>query len=324
MTAFILPSASTMASHVDALFHFLLVTCGVALAIIVFGKLFFLFRFHRSRVEEEKSSYITGHTVTEAGVAVLLTIWVMFIFWWGWTDYKALRTAPPGAMEIHVTGRQWSWEALYDDGRRLTNELVVPVGRPVKLLMTSKDVLHSFFVPAFRVKQDVIPNVYTSLWFEATKEGEYPVYCAEYCGDAHSAMLAKVRVLEPHAFEAWAMAYELEQEKEPSGEGESAKLEGLAKQGEALFAKSGCVACHSLEGKKVIGPQLNGIFGTEVELADGQKVSIDENYLRESILEPNAKIVKGFAPMMPTMKGQLQESEVTALITYIKSFGGKK
>ena len=179
LITFRLPQASTMASMVDNLFDFILWTSVISFVGIVFGKLLFLVRFRRKKVPESKTAYITGHTAMEMSVAGILLVWVMVIFYFGWVDYKKLRVAPANSLEINVIAKQWLWEFQYSDGRRLTNELVVPKGRPVKLIMTSQDVLHSFFVPNFRVKQDIIPNTYTSLWFEATQLGEHPIYCAE-------------------------------------------------------------------------------------------------------------------------------------------------
>lgn len=310
--SFHLPQASTMAPMVDQLFDFILITSLISFCIIVFGKLLFLIRFWRKKKAEHLTPYITGHTATEVSVAVLLTIWVMVIFYFGWEGYKKLRAAPSDAMEVNVTGKQWLWEMQYLDGRRLTNELVVPKGKPVKLIMTSKDVLHSFFIPHFRVKQDVIPNTYTSLWFEATQVGEFPVYCAEYCGTAHSKMLAKVRVLEPEDFEAWQVdALPL------------AVAKDLAQWGQEIFAGKGCPACHSVDGTPGVGPSQKGVFGGEEELADGTKMIVDENYIRESLMEPNKKVVKGFQPIMPTFQGQLSEEEINALIAFIKSLKEK-
>lgn len=316
-----LPQASTMAGNVDALFDFILWTSVASFLIIVLGKLFFLIRFRRKKVPERESLYLTGHTATEVSVSVILLIWVMVIFYWGWTGYKRLRTAPAGAMEINVIGKQWLWEIQYADGRRLTNELVVPKGKPVKLIMTSKDVLHSFFVPDFRVKQDVIPNTYTSLWFEATETGEHPIYCAEYCGAAHSGMLGTVRVLEPQEFERWQLAGFL---GEAAAEGEEAKPpKNLAEKGREIFMAKGCQACHTTDGSKGLGPTQKGVFGKTEELEGGGAVTVDENYIRESLMEPAKKVVKGFQPIMPTFQGQLTDEEINALIGFIKSLGGK-
>lgn len=326
MIGFSLQRASTMAPAVDALFNFVLWTCLASFLLIVFGKVFFLIKFWRKKRPEHLTPYITGHTATELSVAGILLIWVMVIFYWGWIDYKKLRTAPTDSMEIYVTGRQWSWQFRYPEGQTLMNEMVVPKGRPVKLIMTSEDVLHSFFVPDFRVKQDIIPKTYTSLWFEATKTGEFPVFCAEYCGAAHSGMLAKVKVVEPDEYEDWLTSGKLEAQEKAAPSGAEASG-NLAEQGKILYNAKACAACHTTDGKVLIGPSFAGIFGHEVELEGGAKAKVDENYIRESLMEPNAKVVKGFQPVMPTMKGQLTDDEINALIAFIKSLaaeGGKK
>lgn len=309
----LLPQASTMAPAVDALFDFILWTSVFSFLLIVFGKIFFLIRFWRKKGGEHATPYITGHTVTELSVAAVLLIWGMVIFYWGWTDYKKLRTAPAGAMEVYVTGRQWSWQFQYPDGQK-TSELIVPRGRPVKLIMGSEDVLHSFFIPAFRVKQDLIPKSYMSLWFEATQTGEFPVYCAEYCGTAHSAMLSKVRVLEPNDFEDWQLGQQFAEASAPT--------ENLEALGKTVYTTKACSACHTVDGKASLGPTFAGLWGHKVELADGKKVVVDETYIRESLMEPTAKVVKGFQPVMPTMKGQITEEEIKAVIEYIKSLKG--
>lgn len=320
MIGFSLQRASTMAPAVDSLFNFILWTCLASFLLIVFGKIFFLIRFRRKKRPEHLTAYITGHTATELSVAGILLVWVMVIFYWGWIDYKKLRTAPPGAMEIYVTARQWSWQFRYPEGQTLMNEMIVPKGKPVKLIMTSEDVLHSFFVPDFRIKQDLIPKTYTSLWFEATKTGEFPVFCAEYCGAAHSGMLAKVKVVEPEEFEDWELSGKFAALEKPSG--------NLLEQGKTLYNAKACSACHATDDKVLIGPSFAGIFGDEAELEGGAKALVDENYIRESLMEPNAKVVKGFQPLMPTMKGQLTDDEINALIEFIKSLsaegGGKK
>lgn len=319
---FRLPQASTFAANTDRLFDFILWTSVISFCIIVFGKLFFLIRFHRKKVPEHQSAYITGHTKTEASVAVVLFIWCMAIFYWGWVDYKTMRSAPSDAMEINIIAKQWMWEMQYPDGRRLTNELVVPKGKPVKLIMTSKDVIHSFFVPNFRIKQDVIPNTFTSLWFTATEVGEQPIFCAEYCGAAHSGMLGKVKVLEPEDFEAWQVA----STEEPSGTGlpgsataGAAPAKSLAETGREVYAQKGCQACHTVNGSNLVGPTHKGVFGRVEQLEGGGTIKVDENYLRESLMEPTKKVVKGFPPIMPTFQGQLTEEEINALIAYLKS-----
>ena len=325
-----LPQASNFAPMVDRLFDFILWFSIISFLIIVVGMVFFLFKYWRKKIPEDKSAYITGHTKTEMSVAFFLLVVVMVIFYWGWIDYKAMKTAPEDALEINVIARQWLWQFQYADGKMLTNELVVPKDKPVSLIMTSQDVLHSFYVPDFRIKQDVLPKMYTNVWFVANKTGPYQVFCAEYCGTSHSQMLAKVKVLEPDDFEQWQMTGELPEGMETkvapaeasaavSGAAASTQGEPLAEKGKTLFSNKGCTACHSVTGAAGVGPTLKGLFGHPVELVDGQKVNVDENYIRQSITEPQSNMVKGFQPIMPTFKGQLSEEEINALISFIKS-----
>lgn len=247
----------------------------------------------------------------------------MVIFVWGYAVYHKMVSAPADAMEIQVIGKQWLWQFQYDDGRSTINEFYVPVNRPVRLKMTSTDVLHSFFIPNFRVKQDVVPGMYSSVWFEATVPGKHQVYCTEYCGAAHSKMLAHVVALEPEDWENWKRGKKILAEEKPQLETPSrAEVQvALVDQGKAHFQAKGCVACHSVDGasKGSMGPTLKGVFGTSVDLMSGGPVVADENYIRESIENPTAKIVKGFNPIMPTFKGLISDMEMNALIAYIKS-----
>jgi cytochrome c oxidase subunit 2 len=206
-------------------------------------------------------------------------------------------------MEIAVVGRQWMWKIQHPSGRREINELHVPVGAPVKLRIASQDVIHSFYIPAFRVKMDAVPGRYTQLWFEATKPGEYHLFCAEYCGTEHSRMIGKVVVMEPDQFQNWL-----------GGVTEETPVEA----GERLFAEFNCANCHT-GGTRQRGPHLGGLFGKPVRLADGRTVTFDETYIRESIINPNAKIVAGYAPVMPTYRGQLSEEQLLQLVAYIRS-----
>jgi cytochrome c oxidase subunit 2 len=242
-----------------------------------------------------------------------------------------------------VIGKQWLWQFQYDDGRTTIGDLYVPVNKPVKLIMTSEDVIHSFFIPNFRAKQDVVPQMYTSVWFQATVPGKHQVFCTEYCGGAHSQMLAKVIALDEQQWLSWKMGKKIDLAALPTaGVGDDALAEavrkedeakqaavagpsgalqvsGLALEGKNLMQAKGCIACHSTDGAKLTGPTLKGVFSHEVELADGSKVVADENYLRESIENPNAKMVKGFSPIMPTFKGMISETEMNAVIAYIKT-----
>lgn len=309
-----LPQASTIAQNIDTLYRFIFWASSLSFGIIVSGMIFFIFRYRRRSLDpDKKTPYITGHLPTEFSVAGVLLILVMAIFLWGWIDYRKIIRSPDDTLEINVVGKQWLWDIWYTNGRQLTNELVVPKDRPVKLLMSSQDVIHSFFIPAFRLKQDVLPGRYTTLWFQATEAGEHQVLCAEYCGTAHSQMLAKVKVLEPSEFESWQAAWK------PAEAGKPKAGVSLLDLGQELFTKKGCNACHTVTDQKLIGPGMKGIFGRTSELADGTKAKADENYIRESLMDPQTKLVKGYPPVMPTFRGTLTDDEVNALVVYLKS-----
>lgn len=331
---FKLPEASTLAHGFEVLYDFIYWFSILTFIIIVGTMVYFMWRYRRSRNDPKKTTYLTGHTPTELSVALILFVFVMVMFYWGWVEYQKHLTVPANAIEINVIGKQWLWEFEYTNGRKMVNKVVVPKGKPVKLIMTSADVLHSFYVPNFRVKQDVVPKAYTKVWFNATQTGEHQVYCAEYCGTAHSKMLAKVHVVEPKEYNRWQVSWELEQklgvskaqaaEKAPEvamkkEEPEEKPIVSTTERGKKLFAEKGCTACHSVTGQVLVGPSIKGIFGHEVELKDGSKVTVDENYLRESIMDPQVKLVKGFQPLMPTYRGTLSDEEINALVAYIKS-----
>jgi cytochrome c oxidase subunit II len=294
--------ASTGAGNVDALFVFLLLLTGfVCIAIFIFI-VFFALKY-RTRAGH-KAEQIEGSIPLEVTWSVVPLGIFMVIFLWGAVIYFQERTPPRGADEVYVVAKQWMWKLEHEQGQKEINELHVPVGRDVKLIMTSQDVIHSFYVPAFRIKQDVVPGRYTTAWFRATRPGVYHLFCAEYCGTAHSGMIGQVVVLEPAQYQAWL-----------SG---GATFGSLAANGESLFQQLGCPTCHrfDIQGR---GPNLRGIFDRPVQLEDGRSVVADENYIRESILSPSAKIVSGFKPIMPTFQGLVSEEQLTALVAYIKS-----
>jgi len=219
---------------------------------------------------------------------------------------------PTNAIEVYVVGKQWMWKLQHATGQREINELHVPVGRKVKLIMTSEDVIHDFFVPAFRTKADVVPGRYTTMWFEATKAGQYHLFCAEYCGMNHSGMTGSVIVMEPRDFDNWLS-------------GNTGNMTP-ATAGQQLYQTLGCASCHGANGEGGRGPALTGTFGSQVSLANGGAVIADEAYLRESIINPQAKIVTGFGPIMPTFQGQVSEDQLMQLVAYIKSLhvGGQQ
>jgi len=302
--------ASAGAPAVDRLFYFILGVSALFFALIVGLMIVFVVRFRRRGVGEAEPSptHNTWLEVTWSGIPLLL---VIAIFAWGFKVYLDMNTPPANAYEVQVTGQKWKWLFTYPNGH-VDENLHVPVDRPVKLVMTSEDVIHSFFVPAFRVKRDVVPGRYATLWFEATRVGEFQALCAEYCGTSHSDMLAQVVVHPPGGFERWlAEAADLTARMPP------------AEAGERLFRTRGCAQCHAMDGSVKIGPSLVGVVGRRVALRDGSTVVADENYVRESILEPQAKIAAGFEPVMPTFKGRLKDQEITALIAYLKAAGGE-
>lgn len=295
--------ASTMAGRVDALFFFLIAVSVFFVALIFLVILVFAVKYRR-RADDERPEPIEGKLWLEVLWSVIPFGLTMVMFVWGALIFFDIHDPPDDALEIGVVGRQWMWKVQHPTGQSEINELHVPVGQAVKLLMTSEDVIHDFYLPAFRVKQDVLPGRYTSVWFEATKAGVYQLFCAEYCGTQHSGMIGRVVVLEPAEFERWL-----------SG---GATGMSMVDQGASLFKRFGCETCHRSGGTNQ-GPALAGLFGKTVKLQGGATVIADEDYLRESILDPRAKIVSGYQPIMPTFKGLVSEEGLLQLIAYIKS-----
>ena len=301
--------ASTTVASVDWLYDFLYWMSVISSVVILGAMLYFVVKYKaKSRAANEVPEKSSDHsTVLEIAWSVLPMFVVVAIFVWGFQGYLNLRTSPKGAMEIRATGQKWKWLFSYPGG--MTDDVLhVPVGQPVRMLINSVDVLHALFIPAFRVKMDAVPGRYTELWFNATKAGEFPVFCAEYCGTSHSDMLTRVVVHPPGGYEKWLREQEEKDLNTPPVE-----------LGKKLFDKQGCSTCHSVDGTPKIGPTWKGLFGKEEPLTDGSKATVDENYLRESIVDPNAKIVQGFVPSMPTYQGKLKDKELDGIIAYIKS-----
>jgi cytochrome c oxidase subunit 2 len=320
--------ASTMADRVDALFWFLMLVSGFFGLLIAGAIVLFAYRYRRRRSPEytpELGEPVVGSWILEIGWTVVPFIISMFIFTWGASVYFAMAQAPADAIEVYVVGRQWMWKVQHMEGRREINELHVPVGRAVKLIMTSEDVIHSFFIPDFRVKMDVLPGRYTSLWFEPTREGVYRLFCAEYCGTQHSGMIGRIVVLSRSEYQDWLSgggAAEMALAGAPRGEKPS-----LASQGEQLFGRNGCKTCHATTAAErvaaSIGPPLYGLFGRSVPLENGYSVVAEEQYLRRSILEPMAETVSGYRPVMPTYAGRLSEEDVMKMVAFIKSLSAE-
>lgn len=300
---FVPEQASTMAGEVDNLTFFLVgmstfFTVLIALMVIVFAVKY------RRRNPDQVGSSFENSAFLEITWTVIPLLIVLFTFGWGLKVFFGLSRPPADAVSYYVTGKQWMWKLQHPTGQREINELHVPVGQPTRLVMTSEDVIHSFFVPAFRVKADVVPGRTTSLWFTPTKPGRYHLFCTEFCGTEHSRMIGSIVVQEPGDYQAWLAG--------------APAAKATAGGGEALFAQYACDTCHKAEpGGR--GPVLHGILGTEVALSDGTKVLVDDAYIRESILNPTAKLVQGYEPLMPSFQGQISDEALAQLVTYVKS-----
>ena len=305
------PAKSTLAHQTDTLFWFvhlssLVLTVGLIAVII-----YFVYKYRRQS-EDEVTPLITHNNKLEVTWSVIPLILVLIVFGWGYQVYMNQQVVPDDAYEVNVTAQKWIWQFQYENGARSTGKLHVPADRPVKLVMSSNDVIHSFYVPAFRLKQDVVPGRYTEMWFNVPEPGKSIIYCTEYCGTGHSDMLGEVVVHEQGEFEDWLA----------ENAGGASKPEDLApaEWGEQLAQQNACQTCHSIDGSQLTGPTWQGKFGSQEPLTDGSSVTVDENYLRESILEPDAKIVEGYqAGLMPTYQGQLNDEQINAIIEYIKT-----
>ncbi len=310
--------ASTIAPKVDVLYFYLVVVSVISSALIFIAAIYFAVKYRRRSEDEPPPPRVHDVLALEITWIAIPLVIVMIAFFWGARVYFDLLRPPENALEIFVVGRQWMWKFQHPDGQREINQLHVPVGRPVKLTMASEDVIHSFFVPAFRVKHDVVPGFYTSVWFEATRAGTYHLFCAEYCGMLHSGMIGHVVALEPREYEEWlSQTLEGVAGAIPGGPVNGGERT-LAERGEKLFNELGCQLCHAPE-RRGIGPALAGLYGSTVQLEGGQTAVADDTYIRESILTPQAKVTAGFQPLMPSYQGRVNEEEVIQLIAYIRS-----
>ena len=296
--------ASSFSWKVDAL-YFYLSGVTVFFSLLIGATLIFFVIRYRRRSPYEIPRPVAGSHKLETLWTIIPFVIAMTMFGWGAQIYFEQYSPPQSGMEIYVVGKQWMWKIQHATGQREINELHVPVGRRIKLIMTSEDVIHDFFVPAFRTKMDVVPGRYMTLWFEATKTGRYHLFCAEYCGMNHSGMIGSVIVMEPREFDNWL-----------SGNTGGATP---AAAGQQLYQTLGCASCHGTNGEGGRGPTLAGTFGGLAPLQNGQSVRIDEGYIRESILNPQAKLVAGFGPIMPTFQGQISEDQLVQIIAFIKS-----
>jgi cytochrome c oxidase subunit II len=295
--------ASVQAGQVDAIYFFM-VAVTAFFSLLIAGLIVFFAIKYRRHNDNEVGAAIHGSLALELMWTIIPLFIVMGMFGWGAKVFFDLYRVPAGAMEVFIVGKQWMWKAQHMTGQREINELHVPIGKPVKLIMGSEDVLHSYYIPAFRVKADVIPGRYNTMWFQATTPGRYHLFCAEYCGTKHSGMIGSVVAMEPAEFQTWL----------DGGKSEDSPVAAGAKLFQDLF----CVTCHTA-GPTAKGPALTNVFGHEVELTNGSKVIADEAYLRESIVFPQAKVVAGFQPVMPPFQGMVTEEQLLQLIAYIKS-----
>ncbi len=308
-----------LSNPADSVFAFIM---GIALTLLVANTavmIYFVVRYSRKR--NPQPTDVKENLSLEIIWTVVPTILVLAIFWMGWKGFQYMRTAPPDAMLVKVTARQWSWMFTYENGKE-DSVLRVPVRKPVKLLITSADVLHSLFIPAYRIKEDAVPGRETHLWFLPDELGSYDLFCTEYCGVGHSTMITKVEVIPEKDFAAWYQGEKRAQAAAKPGNRLAKRKEEQARpDAAALLQVKGCLACHSLDGTAKVGPTLKGIYGRKTTvLTNGKEheVTVNEEYIRRSILEPQADIAKGFPPIMPSQKGLLKDDEINAIIEYLK------
>ncbi|MEO6950348.1 MAG: cytochrome c oxidase subunit II [Polyangia bacterium] len=316
------PQATELAKEVDHLHYIVAGTTMVAAFGVLGFMVAFLVRFRRSKVGNVTRRVEVPLPLEIAFVTIPL---VIFLSWFqiGFKQYVRLTTPPKDAMDVYVMGKKWMWKFAYPEGPNGLNVLRVPANRPVRLLITSRDVLHAFFVPAFRVKMDAVPGRYSQTWFTATVPGTYPVYCAEYCGTAHSMMLAEVIVMEPEAYDKWIVEASRGRLKEANAGVEPNRLEDLQSdmvtQGRRIAAEQGCFKCHTVTGETHIGPTWLNMYHSTHKMQTGEEILVDEAYMTESMMDPNARQVAGYKLVMPSYFGRLHATETAAIIEYIKS-----
>jgi cytochrome c oxidase subunit 2 len=309
----IVPTAtSTQAQSVDNVYSFLIWTCSILFLLVVGPAAWFCIKYRR-RHENQLALTQKDHNVSlEVAWTLLPCIYLAVLFVWGFSTFLDLYTPPLGSKQLHVIGQKWNWSVSYpDDDLSVAGQGAViglELNKPVELRMSSQDVIHSFYIPNFRVKQDVVPGRYTTLWFEPTEVGEFPVLCAEYCGDQHSSMLAKIKVMASEDYRDWV--------EKAKGAGSNLPPK---ERGAKLYEKMGCNACHALDSSVKIGPGFHGIYGKKQELTDGRVVTVNDDYIRKKILQPGQEVAKGFAPVMPSFQGRLKNEELDALVEFIKS-----
>jgi cytochrome c oxidase subunit II len=295
--------ASNFADKVDMLFAFILLTC-LFVGVLVSAMIIFAAFKYRRKSPSEVGDTVEGNMVLEVGWTVIPLMIMLVMFAWGAVVYVNFRVPPKGALDIYVIGKQWMWKIQQPNGRKEINELHVPLNQDVRLIMGSEDVIHNFYVPAFRVKMDVVPGRYNTMWFRPTKVGKYRIYCSQYCGTNHAVMVGWVTVQDPAEYAAWLS--------------DSGGAANPVSAGEKLFSDLACNTCHLSNGTGR-APSLNGVFAAKILFADGTTATADEAYIRESILQPKAKIVAGYQPVMPTFQGLVTEEQIFNLTAYVKS-----
>lgn len=306
MLDFMPTQGSNWAKNVDWINNLITNISVVSIALITLVMLYFAVKYRRGK-NPSSTSKVSHNSTLETVWTVVPTVICLFVFYFGYAEYKDMRNPPSNAIEINVTASKWSWAFQYPNGKTAAEELIVPIGKPVRMIMTSTDVLHSIFIPAMRVKEDIINGVYSHLWFTATKLGEFHIFCAEYCGTNHSGMRAKLKVVTAEEYDYFLAdrgAVELSPEE----------------AGAKVFKEKGCNSCHTIDGSALIGPSLKGLFARTSEFEDGSSAKVDENYINESVMAPQKKIVKGFAQVpMIAFEGRIDEKEMNALIAYLKT-----
>lgn len=305
-------AASSHASQLDYLYWFLIISCGILFLLLIVPLAIISVRYRRKTPNQRALSQKDHNFWLESLWTFVPFIYLTVLFVWGFWQYMDMFVAPHDAKELRVIGQKWQWSIDYPTEEisvaGVGASVVVPVDTPIKLVMSSQDVIHSFFIPNLRVKQDVVPGRYSTLWFKADKVGEYPVLCAEYCGDLHSQMLAKLVVVPWADYQTWVDSQKAANQDIP-----------LPELGKKLYEKLGCIACHSLDGTVRIGPSFKGIYGKMETFTDGSQGKIDDNYIKTKLLNPQQHVAKGFAPVMPTFQGRVSERDISGLIAYIKS-----
>lgn len=301
------PQASNLAPKVDHIYFALLLLSGTVAFLIFAVAIFFCVRYRRG-AKVDRTPPKGGPTLIEITWTVIPFFIFLGLFFWAAEVFFGMSRPPENAAEIYIVGKQWMWKVQHPDGRREINELHIPVGQPVKLIMTSQDVIHDFFIPGFRAKQDVVPGRYTTEWFTPVKPGQYHLFCAQYCGTDHSRMIGTIYVMEPAEHAKWLAG-------EPGSD-------SLVAAGERAFRERGCSGCHA-PNAAIRAPSLEGIYGRKVPLADSTLVMADEQYLRDSILLPNKQISAGYQPTMPTFQGQISDEQLNAIVAYLKSLGDR-